>query len=152
MNELFARRFQELEASRKLITFVREGEYEYIPDGQWQGWATSTQSLLRAVFGEAEPQYVNFAAAYAVCLTGAYGTANSARSLFHLFTSAKEDFEGGYVFNVDLRVSGEVFGNFVVLARKALDERTQRRCRSAGLRRAGRCVETLCDSQRDKRR
>ena len=34
--------------------------------------------------------------------------------------SAKDDFDGGYVFNVDLRVSGEVFGDFVVLAKQAL--------------------------------
>lgn len=37
-----------------------------------------------------------------------------------IFLSAKEDFEGGYLFNVDLRVSGEVFGDFVVLAKEAL--------------------------------
>ena len=39
-----------------------------------------------------------------------------------LFLSAKNDFDGGYVFNVDLRVSGEVFGDFVVLAKHALSE------------------------------
>lgn len=39
-----------------------------------------------------------------------------------LFKSAKEDFEGGYVFNVDLRVSGEVFGDFIVLAKQSLAE------------------------------
>ena len=39
-----------------------------------------------------------------------------------LFLSAKDDFEGGYVFNVELRVSGEVFGDFVTLARKSLSE------------------------------
>ena len=31
-----------------------------------------------------------------------------------------EDFEGGYVFNVDLRISGEVFGSFVALAKQSL--------------------------------
>ena len=39
-----------------------------------------------------------------------------------IFRSAKEDFEGGYVFDVDLTVSGEVFGDFVVLAKQALSE------------------------------
>ena len=39
-----------------------------------------------------------------------------------LFLSAKNDFDGGYVFNVDLRVSGEVFGDFVELAKHALSE------------------------------
>ncbi|KVP39246.1 hypothetical protein WK15_22005 [Burkholderia ubonensis] len=39
-----------------------------------------------------------------------------------IFRSAKDDFDGGYVFDVELRVSGEIFGDFVVLARQALSE------------------------------
>ena len=39
-----------------------------------------------------------------------------------LFHSAKEDFEGGYVFDVELRVSREVFGDFIALARQSLAE------------------------------
>jgi hypothetical protein len=39
-----------------------------------------------------------------------------------IFISAKEDFEGGYVFDVELRVSGEVFGDFITLAHQALSE------------------------------
>ena len=42
--------------------------------------------------------------------------------LCRLFGSAKADFEGGYVFNVEFRVSGEVFGDFVVLAKQCLAE------------------------------
>ena len=44
------------------------------------------------------------------------------KSLKGYFESAKEDFEGGYVFNVEIRVSGEVFGDFVVMAKQALSE------------------------------
>lgn len=119
MNELFLRRFEELNRNKDKIPF-RPGSMggHYVPDGEWQGWATSAQSLLKAVFGEKGQQYVNFSKAYQDC----NGDDHFVRPLFHLFTSAKEDFEGGYVFNVELRVSGEVFGDFVVLARKALDE------------------------------
>ena len=120
MNEMFARRFIELEASRTKIVFHKHAHnnVEFIPNGQWQGWATSVQSLLRAVFGEMSEQYKNFFAAYERC----NGSGSAVHTLFNIFTSAKGDFEGGYVFNVDLRVSGEVFGDFVVLARTALDE------------------------------
>jgi hypothetical protein len=120
MQEAFARRFVELEEKRRSIpfhTFVH-GTGSYVPDGEWQGWATSVQSLLRAVFGEESEQYKNFSIAYKKC----NGVSDTVRALYHIFTSAKEDFEGGYVFNVELRVSGEVFGDFVVLARTALDE------------------------------
>lgn len=119
MNELFARRFEELQKSKDKIPFYSSSMGgTYVPEGQWQGWATSVQSLLKAVFGENGQQYLNFSKAYEAC----NGDDHSVRPLFHMFTSAKEDFEGGYVFNVELRVSGEVFGDFVVLARKALDE------------------------------
>ena len=34
----------------------------------------------------------------------------------------REDFEGGYVFNVDLRISGEIFGDFIAMAKHSLSE------------------------------
>jgi hypothetical protein len=119
MNEVFAQRFQELAVSRVRLPFHKTSMgTTIVPDGEWQGWATSVQSLLRAVFTETGEHYVNFCGAYNKCR----GAAHQVRTLFHIFTSAKEDFEGGYVFNVELRVSGEVFGDFVTLARTALDE------------------------------
>lgn len=90
----------------------------FVPDGQWQKWATSAQNLIRAVFGEQSPHYQNFVKAYEACR----GSDSSVRTLNALFRSAKEDFEGGYVFDVELRVSGEVFGDFIALARKSLAE------------------------------
>ena len=36
--------------------------------------------------------------------------------------SAKEAYEGGYLFNVELSISGEIFGDFVNLAKQALNE------------------------------
>jgi hypothetical protein len=44
------------------------------------------------------------------------GYDHEVRPLQGIFLSAKEDFEGGYVFDVDLRVSGEVIGDFATLA------------------------------------
>jgi hypothetical protein len=44
------------------------------------------------------------------------------KALYGFFRSAKEDFEGGYVFDIEKQVSGEVFGDFVLMARRALDE------------------------------
>lgn len=119
MNEVFARRFNELNAKRNSIYFHKDAmESMYVPNGEWQGWATSVQALLRAVFGEVSEHYRNFNEAFNKC----FGHEAEVRTLYYLFDSAKEDFEGGYVFNVELRVSGEVFGDFVALARTALTE------------------------------
>ena len=46
-------------------------------------------------------------------------TLDSAKGIFH---AAKEDYEGGYTFSLERAVSGEVFGDFVLLAKKSLDE------------------------------
>lgn len=119
MNETFARRFQELDAKRLAIGWKKDYYNNLtVENGDWHGWATSVQSLIRAVYGEASEQYEHFSLAYKNCI----GTERTVRTLYNLFASAKDDFEGGYVFNVELRVSGEVFGDFVALARTALDE------------------------------
>ncbi|CAG0985702.1 hypothetical protein ANAEL_02008 [Anaerolineales bacterium] len=121
LRETFARRFTELDASFSSIHFKPHGggmHGSYVPDGQWQKWATSAQNLIRAVFGESSPHYQNFVKAYEEC----GGADHSVRTLNALFLSAKEDFEGGYVFDVELRVSGEVFGDFIALARQSLTE------------------------------
>lgn len=94
------------------------GMGRYVPTGQWEGWATSAQNLILAVYGESAPHYLNFRAAYTNC-AGGESEVNRLRSLFG---SAKEDFEGGYVFNVEMRISGEIFGDFVALARQSLSE------------------------------
>ena len=120
LKETFGRRFTELAASFGTIRFVAE-EHDterYNESGQWRQWATSAQSLIRAVFSEESPHYKNFTTSYGLC-NGYEGSVNGMKAIF---LSAKEDFEGGYVFDVDLRVSGEVFGDFVVLARHALLE------------------------------
>jgi Domain of unknown function (DUF4145) len=122
MKETFGRRFMELETSFSSLRFVayRDGitSGTHVEQGQWQGWATSSQSLILAVFGAKSPHYENFTKVY----NHSRGADQSLNTLNAIFRSAKEDFEGGYVFEVDLRVSGEVFGDIVALARRSLAE------------------------------
>lgn len=84
----------------------------------WRKWSTSAQNLIRAVFTEQSPHYANFVKAIAECSGYDYDV----RALYGVFSSAKEDFEGGYIFDVDLRVSGEVFGDFVAMSKHSLSE------------------------------
>jgi hypothetical protein len=118
LNEVFQRRFAELNEAHSKIVF-RDGNIgKYAESGQWEGWATSAENLIRAVYGEETPHYKNFREAYTNCS----GNEHHIKRLIALFQSAKEDFEGGYVFNVELKISGEVFGDFVALARQSLSE------------------------------
>ncbi len=118
MKDVFKKRFIELEQKYSSILF-REAAYDkWCEEGDWKRWATSVQSLIRAVYGERSPQYENFLTAFAACR----GYERDVNALKGIFLSAKEDFEGGYVFDVDLRVSGEVFGDFLALAKQSLSE------------------------------
>jgi hypothetical protein len=120
LSATFAKRFAELEDSVNALPYQSRSGYSsrYVPNGQWRQWATSAQNLIRAVFSESSPHYVNFLSLYNNCSGADYDVA----ALKAVFMSAKEDFEGGYVFDVELRVSGEVFGDFVTLARQSLSE------------------------------
>ena len=120
LHEQLKKRFAELAESYKGMPFERNsmGSGSHVPDGQWQGWASSSQHLIRAAFGDKSSHYANFTVAYGNC----NGDGHRVRTLESLFKAAREDYEGGYTFNVELRVSGEVFGDFIVLARHALAE------------------------------
>lgn len=114
MSPIFSRRFAELAAAFAEVPLQRSGYDDgYYAEGDWKRWASSAQSLVRAVYGEGSPHYQNFVDAYRAC----HGHAGSVLALRGVFLAAKDDFDHGYVFDVDLRVSGEVFGDFVVLAR-----------------------------------
>jgi len=116
----FSKRFEELQAQSDSIPFHQNTGRggSHVPAGGWQKWATSAQNLIKAVFGEDSPHYINFTEGVNEC----NGYDHKVKPLQGIFSSAKEDFDGGYVFDVDLRISGEVFGDFVVLAKHSLSE------------------------------
>lgn len=121
LNDTFKRRFQELSDSFAKMAFISNDggmSGSHVATGDWQRWATSAQSLIRAVYGETSPHYQNFVHAFRDCAGYDY----QVKTLLGVFLSSKDDFDGGYVFNVDLRVSGEVFGDFVTLAKQSLSE------------------------------
>lgn len=121
LKDSFSRRFTELETKFGELPFLVNrgaGSGTYVTPELWKQWATSAQNLVLAVFGKHSPHYENFVSESNDCRGYDY----QVRALNGIFMSAKEDFEGGYVFDVDLRVSGEVFGDFVSLARASLAE------------------------------
>ncbi len=120
LSKTFAKRFEELHAKAGSFSYQKNEGFSgtYVPRSEWQKWGTSVQNLILAVFGEDSPHYENFTEELKSC--GGYDY--DINSLKGIFESAKEDFEGGYVFNVDLRVSGEVFGDLIILAKQSLAE------------------------------
>jgi hypothetical protein len=120
LRDTFLKRFGELEAEFDQLPFEpREGyKNTIVRNGYWRKWATSAQSLIAASFGDTSHHIRNFTALYEKC----DGIDYEVRALQAVFLSAKSDFEGGYVFNVEMKVSAEVFGDFITLARQSLSE------------------------------
>jgi len=72
--------------------------------------------LVAAVFGEESPHYQNLAKIY-----GTYsGWPSNLAAMRGVFLAAASDYEGGYLFRVEATLSGEIFGDFVALAKEAL--------------------------------
>lgn len=111
LNELISRRFNELDEGLKQIKASLEIEL-------WHEWATSVLNLLEHVYGIDSAYARNFRAAYdsSTRRTLALGKARG------VFFAAKSDYEGGYNFGLEKTISGEILGDFVALAKAALQE------------------------------
>lgn len=119
INDRFAARFSELQSEWDEMPF-ETSDYggRYVQSGIWEKWATSVESLIKAACGADSPYYFNFIEARKVCTE----FEDQLKTLAGIFRSAKEAFEGGYLFDVERDVSAEIFGDFVVLAKQALAE------------------------------
>lgn len=116
---MIKKRFAELEAQMNAMYAQDNGSgFSSYKTMDWQQWATSAQSIIRAAFGESSPQSSNFVSAYKGCK----GWDNEVDALKGIFRGAKADYEGGYAFSVQASISGEIYSDFVVLAKVALAE------------------------------
>lgn len=113
------KRFAELEAQMNaLSSHVENGGFRQYNTAEWQQWATSAQNIMSAAFGQESPHYENFAATYEKCK----GWDNEVDALKGIFRGAKADYDGGYAFSMQATISGEIYGDFVALAKTSLAE------------------------------
>jgi hypothetical protein len=90
---------------------------EYVSFPETQGWATSVLSLLRQAFGESSIHTQQFQALFA----GFSGYLSSFKSLYAVFSAAKEDYEGGYIFNLRGLIKAEVLSDALEQAEELLN-------------------------------
>jgi len=112
--------FAELESEVNALTFNLQGTYSApkTEASSWQKWANRAQSAIESTFGSTSPQAENFAAAYKKCSGFDFQVA----ALKGIFFACKADLDGGYIFSAEKTISGELLGDFVVMAKMALDE------------------------------
>lgn len=119
IQERFKIRYEELEQSYAKIPMKSNYDSDgFYSSGDWRQWATSAQHLIISTFGERSSHSKNFDELYKVCGGSDYELAG----LRAIFRSAKQDYNAGFAVNFELLVSGEVFGDFVRLAKQALSE------------------------------
>jgi hypothetical protein len=116
----FHKRYDELRDQMIGLHFSPDesGTTGYSANGEWRNWATSAQHLIDSTFNQGSPHSQNFKDLYKNC----QGYEYEVRPMFSVFESASSDFKAGFAGNIDLRISGEVFGDFVALAKKSLSE------------------------------
>jgi hypothetical protein len=84
-------------------------------------WVSSALNLVQGIFGKDSPHYERLNAEISR-IEYNYISEERLNSCRGLFLGAKSDIDGGYLFNLQMSFSGEIFGDFVSSAKAALDE------------------------------
>ncbi len=115
-NEIIRNRFRELYDQMSKIKYDRQ--YFVVDSKDWGEWANAVLNLLSISYGENSNYYKNF--------DKLYHHFNYYESELNIgkgiFAAAKIDYESGFYFSLEKQISGEIFGNFIVLAKTALSE------------------------------
>ena len=107
LNELISQRFNELDE-----------KISKLDPSRYQEWATNVLNLLENSLGTNSPHTRNFQKLY----DNYRGWKDDLPNAVGVFRAAKEDYEGGYIFNRERILSGEIISDFVALAKMALQE------------------------------
>ncbi len=118
LDERIQKRFAELEQAAGEIRILGSGYEKHVDTESWQKWSTSVLNLLSIAFGPRSVHFENFKKVHDTSVGNPWEF-EGARGVFR---AAKEDYEGGYAFSLQKAVSGEVFGDFILLAKRSLDE------------------------------
>ncbi len=113
------KRFDELLIKAQLVErtiSTSNRGHRFVGSEKFQEWATSAMNLLQRIFGVESVHYSNFNTQYSKF----EGYAGSFEMCKGIFTAAKEDYEGGYLFNLKSLLSAEVIDNVLEQAEELL--------------------------------
>lgn len=117
-----AKRLDELiEAGHRLPRHPSSFGAAYVKRGDWKGWVTSAINLMNFAFGESSVYSKELSS-----LNNGFGeTTNSNSSAdggARILEAAKADLAAGVIGSLEKRLSGEIFADFLTLAKNALRE------------------------------
>jgi hypothetical protein len=125
VDPIVTRRFRELQQKADAAIAAKEHgfiskedgtRYYKVPPALYKEWATNVLNLLQCTFGESSIHYQNFIAHYR--------DFDGWESTFHdncaIFRAAREDYEGGYLFNILTLAKTEVLTDAIDQAKELL--------------------------------
>ena len=112
------KRFAELEQEMQALEVIKGDYGPHVEEVKWQKWASRVIAILDSTFGRNSRYSQNFEVAYKNCR----GYASEIEPLKGIFLGAKDDVDAGYLHSVETLLSGEFFGDFLVMAKKSLEE------------------------------
>lgn len=126
LDQRISQRFDELEAKiddvRNTKVFDFQGEegkkYFSIPYASVAGWATNVSSLFHRTFGETDIHYREFRRVFDAFTQWESEFDNCVS----VFRAAKEDYQGGYLFNIVTLTKAEVLSDAIEQAKELLDK------------------------------
>lgn len=116
IDELVKKRFDELEELASGIDYQGRGGSREVRVEKFYEWATSVLNLLQRAFGEDSSHYQNFLEIY----KGFTGRRSDFEICRGIFTAAKNDYAGGYLFNVRSLIKAEILSDDILDQAKEL--------------------------------
>jgi hypothetical protein len=119
LDAVVRRRFRELTEKAERLAAARQGtdsDSFTIPAAPFYEWVTNVQNLLARAFGQESVHYQNFIR-FANRFTSYEAEFANCRAVF---VAAREDYEGGYLFNVRAAAKAEALAEALAAARELL--------------------------------
>lgn len=121
IEERILQRFKELDAEAHRMTDKRIANLSLVQREYWGKWSTSALNLLEKVFGRDSVPFQKLKS-----LDEMRGTSSLSSDKFEeargIFKGALSDYEAGFYTSLSTTISGELFGDFVQLAKRCLSE------------------------------
>ena len=94
---------------------------DLVEDKAFHAWAGAALNAMHGVFGSSSPHYVRMESALSR-ISENYVHDRTLQACKGIFLGAKSDVDGGHIFRLSVTLSGEIFGDFVAVAKVALSE------------------------------
>ncbi|MES2886223.1 MAG: DUF4145 domain-containing protein [Pseudomonadota bacterium] len=114
-------RFAQLELDGGKIPLRGNSEEAWTEGPEFHAWASSALNIVEATFGKQSPHTLRLRSTIDAA-TGGWISLTKLDICRGCFTGAKSDVDGNYFFSLETQVAGEIFGDFLSLAKNALQE------------------------------